>query len=79
MLRIKEICKEKSMTLKELAQRMGITYQTLFDIMNGNPTLDTLNKIASALMVNITDLFSVPNDNTIRCPKCGTVIEFHEK
>lgn len=78
MLRIKEICKEKSMTLKELAKRMGITYQTLFDIMNGNPTLDTLNKIAFALRVNITELFDTPN-NTIRCPRCGTVIEFREK
>lgn len=78
MLRIKEICKEKSMTLKELAQRMGITYQTLFDIMNGNPTLDTLNKIASALSVPITELFDTPN-NTIRCPRCGAVIEFREK
>lgn len=66
------------MTLKELAQRMGITYQTLFDIMNGNPTLDTLNKIAFALRVDITELFDTPN-NTIRCPRCGTVIEFREK
>lgn len=78
MLRIKEICKDNSMTLKELAKRMGITYQTLFDIMNGNPTLDTLNKIAFALRVNITELFDTPN-NTIRCPRCGAVIEFREK
>ena len=79
MLRIKEICKEQSLTLKDLAKRMGITYQTLFDIMNGNPTLETLNKIAAVLQVNITDLFSVPGENVIRCPRCGAVIEFREK
>jgi len=39
------------------------------------PSLDTLEKIASALNVPITDLFECPKQNIITCPKCGTALE----
>ena len=48
-LRIKEVIKEKGMTITELADKMGINRVNLSNMVNGNPTVETLNKIAGAL------------------------------
>ena len=56
-LRIKEICKIKGLTLGELADKMSIKRESLSRAINGKPNLDTLEKIAGALGVKITDLF----------------------
>lgn len=56
-LRIKEICKNKGLTLGELADKMSIKRESLSRAINGKPNLDTLEKIAGALGVKITDLF----------------------
>ena len=47
-LRIKEVIKEKGMTITELAEKMGINRVNLSNMVNGNPTVETLNKIADA-------------------------------
>ena len=72
-LRVKEICKEKGMTIQELADNMEMKRESLSRAINGNPTLETLEKIATALGVNITELFDQPKKNTtgITCPHCG--------
>ena len=57
--------------MQDFADKMGITRDTLTRTINGNPTVDTLNRYAEALEVPITDLF-VQESNTITCPKCGT-------
>lgn len=77
--RIKEILKEKGMTMEQLAGMLDITRITLTRNINGNPTVDTLNKIAVALGVPFTDLFEQPKQNVIMCPKCGTRLEIKEK
>lgn len=58
MLRIKEVLKEKRMSQIELAEKLEITTVGLNKIINGNPTVDTLLKIAEALDVDIRDLLS---------------------
>ena len=59
MLRIKELCKEKGIALQTLAEkRLGITNQALYASINGNPTLERLQQIATALEVDVTELFS---------------------
>ena len=70
-LRVKEICKEKGITIQELADNMEMKRESLSRAINGNPTLETLEKIATALGVNIT--FDQPKNNTtgITCPHCG--------
>lgn len=78
--RIKEICSEKSITQKELAAKVELSTTSLSRIITGDqkPSLDTLEKIASALNVGISDLFgdSVASDaNTIICPHCGERIK----
>ncbi len=59
MYRIKEIAKRQNLTLKELAQQIGVAPNTLSRIINGeNTTVDMLQKIANGLGVEIKDLFS---------------------
>lgn len=57
MLRIKEILKEKGVTQVELAERIRITQVGLNRMINGNPTAETLLKIAQALDIDIRELF----------------------
>lgn len=59
-LRILDICKQAGITQKELAERIGLSAVGLSKAINGNPTKDTLEKIASALNVRITQLFEEP-------------------
>lgn len=58
-MRIKEICTEKNITYKALAQKMGVLPEAISRLANGgtNPTLSTLESIADALDVSVTDLF----------------------
>lgn len=57
MLKIQTICKEKGLTLQEVSKRLGISYQSLYTSINGNPTLNMLSRIAKVLGVRVVDLF----------------------
>lgn len=59
-LRVREICKEKGMTMKELAEKIGINPITLTQSLNGNPTLSRLTEVATILEVDVADLFREP-------------------
>jgi transcriptional regulator with XRE-family HTH domain len=79
MLRVKEIAKEKGITIAIIANRMGIKAPALSRIINGgNTTTDTLQKIADALGVPIFDLFEQSAENTIICPNCGAKFKMEE-
>ena len=75
-LRIKEICKAKGITQKQLATLVGITPIGLAKSLKGNTTLCTLEKIATALNVPIQELFSpqTANNVAIICPHCKGVV-----
>ena len=63
MLRIKEVLKEKGVSIQELADMLNIGVKTVSRQINCNPSapnLDTLQKIANALGVHITELFEQP-------------------
>ena len=77
-LRIKEILKEKGQTQKDLAQRMGVAEISLSRSINGNPNLETLQKIADCLEVDISELFAPKKTDTIVCPKCGSKFKIVE-
>lgn len=80
MLRVAEICKEQGMTMVELAEKMGITYQALYATLGGNPSLKRLTKIAEILKVDITELFQKSKKtDCFRCPKCGARLQIVEK
>lgn len=59
-LRIKDVLKEKKVTVVSLAGMIGITQPNMSNIVNGKstPSLETLEKIANALGVDITELFA---------------------
>lgn len=78
-LRIKEILKEKGQTQKDLAQRMGVAEISLSRSINGNPNLETLQKIADALEVDISELFAPKENDIIICPKCGSKFKIIDK
>lgn len=51
---IRNIRKEKGLTQKELARRVGLSWETISNVENNKYTsLKTLNKIAKALDINI--------------------------
>lgn len=80
-MRVKELLKEKGMTAKELAARLGMTETGLSIAISdkGNPPLKRVEEIAAALGVEVTELFAPKGDNTIVCPKCGTILEVKPK
>lgn len=81
-LKVKEVIKAKGLTMQQVADELGITRDTLTRNINGNPTIETLEKIAKTLNVSVSDLLneeSLKEDkNTITCPKCGTKFKMEE-
>lgn len=71
-LRVKEILKERGLSQKDLAGKMGVAEISLSRSINGNPSMDTLIKIAEALDVEMGELFSAKSKDEIICPKCGS-------
>ena len=57
--RIKELCKEKGITLESLALGIGTSQASISRIItgNGNPTMDSLERIAKFLNVEVPELF----------------------
>lgn len=73
-LRIKEICREKGLTLNVLAERIGVSQPSISGIATGKqkPSFDTLEKLSDALNVPVSELFEQPRSNEagITCPHC---------
>lgn len=64
-LRIKEVIKEKGMTVQTLADKMGINRVGLSNHINGNPSVAVLEKIAAALEVSIQELFEKEKNKNV--------------
>lgn len=80
-MRVKDLLKEKGVTAKELAARLNLSEGALSQSLNGNPTLERLNQIASALGVSVAELFEAPaaDEAVITCPNCGKPVHLHVK
>mgnify|MGYP001637795552 CR=1 FL=1 len=76
---IKRSIKANGLTVKEVAERMGITPVGLSQHINGNPSVEVLERIAAAIGCNVGDFFAPQPTNMIMCPKCGTVLEVKER
>lgn len=72
-LRVKEICKERGITLAELAKKMNITPSALSQDLK-KPSFETLEKLSLALNVDVPELFETSTSH-INCPHCGKPIE----
>lgn len=80
MNRIKDLIKEKGYTIKSLAEKIGITRESLSRMLV-SPSYPTLEKIAMALDVPMWQLFASPGEvvkeitGGDRCPHCGQPIK----
>ena len=78
MNRIKEVIKEKGLTITSLADKLGIARESL-SRMIVSPSYPTLEKITTALNVPMWQLFASPEEVTKEtkselCPHCGQPI-----
>jgi transcriptional regulator with XRE-family HTH domain len=86
-MRIKELLKEKGLTQQELADKVGVSYQSMKQTLNApSVTTSTLEKIATALNVPMWQLFASPEEIqpqsdgvSITCPNCGKEFEVELK
>jgi hypothetical protein len=79
MNRIKDILKEKGVTINELAEKMGLNRVTLSTQINGTANIASYEKIATALDVPMWQLFASPAEVAKEtkgetCPYCGQPI-----
>lgn len=58
--RIKEIAKNKGYTLDDIAKKMGIIYNALYQRLSVSPKLSTLEEIAKILNCPIQELLDAP-------------------
>ena len=70
-LRIKDICREQGIMLKDLAKQLGLTEVGLSKSINGNPTIGRLEEIATALGVPVTELFDKSSDEVVGAVRIG--------
>lgn len=63
--RVKEICSEKGLQMKDLAAIMNVKPESLSRTLNGNPQLSSLDNIAKALNIGVADLFSDKTKNSV--------------
>ena len=69
MFRVKHLCKQKGITLKELATRIDVSAEAVTRMLkeDGNPKLSNLKKIATVLDVRLSELFDdFDEDMTVR-------------
>lgn len=57
--RVKELCRQRGIQLKDLAKAMGIAPESLSRAINGNPQLSTIKSIAANLDITVSDLFAL--------------------
>lgn len=76
-LNIKKTIKDYGLEVREVAKRMEISPTGLSQHINGNPSVEVLQRIADAIGCDVSELFEQPKSNTasLTCPHCGKSIE----
>ena len=77
---IKKVIKEKGFTLEQTATKMGISRITLMQSLSGNPTVNTLQRVADAIGCRVVDFFAdeiepIHSTHALHCPKCGAELD----
>lgn len=80
-LRLKEICKEKGITLNDLASQLGVSQPSISGWATGRqkPSFDTLYRLADALGVEVPELFKPREGVKMSCPYCGRTIDIQAR
>ena len=74
-LNIKKTIKDRGLSVREVAHRMGITPTGLSQHINGNPSVEVLERIAKAIGCDVSELFEKESEPTFTCPHCGKEIK----
>ena len=75
-LQIKEVAYKYGMTLQDLADKLGIHRQSLYQYTTGNPTSAVLMRIADIIGCSVGELFGEqPHPLACKCPHCGKLIK----
>lgn len=78
-LKIKELCKERGVTMVALSEKIGISRTSLTLISNAQqkPSFETIEKIATALGVEVWELFynGRNSSQSFVCPECGAELK----
>ncbi len=74
---IKKVIKERGYTLVKVATEMGITKSALSQMVNGNPSILTLRRIANIVGCQISDFFEDETEPRLTCPNCGKKFTVH--
>lgn len=82
-MRIKEILKEKGIGVAEFAEMLGVSRQALSKQLQGKLLVETAQKMADVLGVELWELFKAPDiappSQPLTCPHCGKPIEVEIK
>lgn len=68
---LKARIKEHGFTLASVAAKLGVTQSALSQTVNGNPTFDKLQAIATILGITVSELVSDGDGGSFVCPHCG--------
>jgi transcriptional regulator with XRE-family HTH domain len=71
---IKDVLKKKNISINEFADMLEINRVSLSSQINGNPTIETLEKWANLLEIDVSELFE-QKQTAINCPNCGSEIK----
>lgn len=61
---LKAFCRAKGLTLTDVANRIGTSPSNLVNRVKGNPTISTIEDIANALQVSVSELLSMRPEKT---------------
>lgn len=75
VLRVKDILKEREMTGKDLAAKLGIRESALSLLLNGDPRIGSLIPIADALGVELAELFEAKRQDFLAVVKNGEEVK----
>ena len=88
-MNIRKVIKDNGWTLERLAAEMtnknggkGVTQSSVSQLLNGNPTIDKLQEIATIIGISVSELVSdetASRTSTLRCPHCGKEIQVEIK
>lgn len=72
-LNIKKTIKDYGLEVREVAKRMEISPTGLSQHINGNPSVEVLQRIADAIGCDVSELFEQPKKDSLSltCPHCG--------
>lgn len=77
-MNIKKKIKERGLTIEKVAREIGVSKNSLSQTINGNPTFSTLEKIAVALGMTVSELLNENDEarysSVATCPHCGKAL-----